>query len=72
MRKSSGVSVALLSAVAATGIPGEMVHAERERVVSAAPALVERGGFGEAMKNDWPIIGAFGAVLVISYFSGGE
>jgi len=73
VRKSTTVSVALLSAVAASGIPGEIVHAESARV-SVAPAMIERGGFGEIIEKYWipSLVGLWGAFVVVSRISGGE
>jgi hypothetical protein len=72
MRKSARVSVVLLSAASAVGIPNRLGRAETFRVDSRALASTVRGGFGEAIGNYWPIAGAIGAVFVISFFSGRE
>lgn len=71
VKKSTAVSVALLSAVAATGFPDQIVHAQSARI-SVAPAMIERGGFG-AIIGDGCLLGAFvAATVLISRSVGGE
>lgn len=72
MRKSNTVSVALLAAVAATGVSGRSACPESAPVLSVALETNERGGFGQTVEPYWPLALVAAGFLLLSPFGGGE